>query len=86
VLDIVTFDKRNEFYLYTQRFQTHVSKFMELFKKANRTKIKSKGSFTYERRGLLLGNKNTAVYRKIVQKKRKMMKKDGFHNTSIFLM
>jgi len=52
VLDIWNFDKGNDFHLYTQRFQTHVSKFMELFKKANGTKIKNKGTFIYECRGL----------------------------------
>jgi len=52
VLDIVNFDKESDFHLCTQIFQTYVSKFMELFKKANGTKIKSKGTFIYECRGL----------------------------------
>jgi len=51
---------------------------MELFKKANGTKIKSKGTFIYEYRGLWLGNKNTAEYRKIYTKKKEDDEKDGF--------
>jgi hypothetical protein len=45
VLDIVNFDKGNDFQLYTQRFQTYVSKFMELFKKANGNKDKKQRNF-----------------------------------------
>jgi len=52
VLDIVNFDKGNDFHLYTQRFQTYVTNLWNFLKKQMETKIKSKGTFIYEYRGL----------------------------------